>query len=263
MTNFDAQNTHKKYGFQYNHESMDNVKEGDDLSKGTTRTCQTSCNVEYRISEDADAEPFPLFISESHANSLKSQVVREVEVELEDGTIEKRIVKEEVPLERGNKICGRYGDKSVIVPNDELSTIPHMTGKEIDAYIESNAGRKARIIDRLFKPWTVEEEPKFKGTIDEEFHFKLRKFLEENGVVVPNEENVRPLDMMTRDDANKLWDAYMMEMKKLSDVISQKYLSEPFSIKLDCSKLDPVDRDKLQELLSNKCRLNTEPPKEE
>lgn len=257
MTNFDAQNAHKKYGFQYNHETMDNVKEGDDLSKGTTRTHQTSCNVEYRISEDADAEP--LFISESYAKSLKSQIVREVEVKLEDGTIEKRIVKEEVPLERGDKICGRYGDKSVIVSN-ELSTIPLMTDKELADYIESNARRKARIIDRLIKPCTVAEESNFK---EKEFYFKLRKFLEENGIVAPIGENVRPLDMMTRDDANKLWDAYMMEMKKLSDVISQKYLSKPFSIKLDCSKLDPVDRDKLQELLSNKCRLNQEPPNEE
>lgn len=219
-------------------------------------------NTKYELPND-DAELELLCISESYANSLKCPIVREVEVELEDGTIDKRIVREEVPLIRRDKICGRYGDKSVTIPNDELSTIPHMTDKEIDAYIESGAGRKAKIIDRLLKPWKVEDTPHFEKTVDKLIPIGLRDFLEANGVVVPNEENVIPIKAMTRDDANKLWDAYMMEMKKLSDVISQKYLSEPFSIKLDCSKLDPVDRDKLRELLSNKCRLNQGPSKEE
>lgn len=113
-------------------------------------------NTKYELPNDDDVEPLLLCISESYANSLKCPIIREVEVELEDGTIEKRIVKEEDPLVRRDKICGRYGNKSVAP--DELNTIPHMTDKEIDAYIESGAGRKAKIIDRLLKPWTVEEE---------------------------------------------------------------------------------------------------------
>lgn len=193
--------------------------------------------IKYELpNDDADAET--PFISESYANSLKCPII-------------------EVPLIRGDKICGRYGDKSVTILNDELSTIPHMTDKEIDSYIENGAGRKAKIIDRFLKPWTVEEEIKFKEMADKLIPLGLRDFLEANGVVTPNEANT-PLRVMTEGEVDKI-----VELKKVLDVLAQEKMLEPLSVKINCDELGSIDKDKLLELLSDKFPLNEESSKDE
>lgn len=90
----DVQNLPEKYGFQYNHETLDNLKEGDVLPKGTTMTRPTSYdefdnygfgqNVNFMYRIDMNTIEDAIVVSDEFAKSFLSTEVELVKVTLND-----------------------------------------------------------------------------------------------------------------------------------------------------------------------------------
>ena len=64
----------------------------------------------YPEIDSVEEEPLTV-VSQSFADSLTAYQIREVQVKLDDGTVETKRIVEEAPLKQGDKLVGRYGKR--------------------------------------------------------------------------------------------------------------------------------------------------------